>query len=742
MFNRIAPLAACSAFLLCATATAGSLVGTVRMPPGIDGKASPAIVYVQGKDADNHAAGERITVDQLDRQFVPRVQAMPLGGSIVFRNSDPEAHNVNLQSSCCGFNEVVGPASVSGATELAPVTPTRVGLVRILCNIHQEMRGYVMVCPSRLFTVTDGRGPFRIEGVPAGKHKIVVWQEFARPLSREIEVADGTRIDLDLERAGAAPVVASSAGTRAAPDWGAVLQSIAGTLDAAVAAADRAGGSAEAERLASDAYFKHFEASGLETAVRLYGGEERVFVLEEGFRQIRALVRNGGQAGDARGAVARLMRAIEGEVQSLRARGITDATRLAGGTQSLARAASVDFTGVLTELRRSFDGVRDLARHGKSDAAAASLADAYLNVFHRIEPALAARDFARMRHIEDHFLAMRGVLQDGASGEAASAELDALGAEIERAALDCQRAHASPLAAAVHGFSNAFLILTREGVEALLIVTAILLYLARMGQADGKRAVGIGLLLALAATVVTWLAFQWLIGHAALAQEAIEGVVALVASGVLFYVSYWLISRSQARRWHEFLTRQVGRAVAGGNRRTLALAAFLAVYREGAETILMLQPVISHPARGELIGVFAGMVAAALALAAIFWGLRCATFRLPIRPFFRVTGALLFVLAVVFAGKGVTELQEAGFLAYTPLPAPLGSMVLALPAALRDALGLGTTVQSLAIQGTLVAGAIVSLLAVWLVAQLSPVAEPVAAGTTAPHGRVPAGSPQ
>jgi len=381
---------------------------------------------------------------------------------------------------------------------------------------------------------------------------------------------------------------------------------------------------------------------------------------------------------------------------------------------------------VLTDLRQAFDDVERLAASGNSAGAASALADSYFQVFHRIEPALAARNFSKMRQIEERFLTVRGWLQSGMAVGAVKFELDSLWSEIDQTAAPLEQANKSGIASALNGFWNSFVILTREGVEALLIVTALLIYLNRMGRPGDKRVIYAGLVVALFATVLTWIALQWLISQSGLAQETIEGVSALAAAALLFYVSYWLISRSEARRWQDFLARQVGHSISTGGKWAIGVAAFLAVYREGAETILMFQPMLVNPKPHELAGVVAGIFAAVVALVAVFWALRFASFRLAIRPFFRVTGALLFVLAIVFAGKGVTELQEAGLLANSPLPAALHSGITALPAGLRDALGIAPTIQSLVIQGTILLGAMISLTAVWLVGWLTPAMPPTA----------------
>ena len=143
----------------------------------------------------------------------------------------------------------------------------------------------------------------------------------------------------------------------------------------------------------------------------------------------------------------------------------------------------------------------------------------------------------------------------------------------------------------------------------------------------------------------------------------------LAAAGVLFYVSYWLISQAESKRWTDFLKRQVRRGVAAGGFGTLGLTAFLAVYREGAETALMYQAMI-----GGQAGSRAGLAGARRRAWPSGWSgwprstavIRSTSVRLPLRTFFKVTGLVLFGMAVVFAGNGVFELQMAGVLRIDP----------------------------------------------------------------------------
>jgi len=661
-----------------------------------------------------------VVVDQRGLEFLPRVQGMAVGDSVIFRNNDREAHNVNSQSGCCAFNVMISPGG-----EHTPIQPDQVGLIKLLCNIHQQMRGFVMVCPSSLFALTDADGSFLIRNVPDGPQKIIVWQEHSKRFVQEIEIAGQTEVEFHLGAATEFVSSASGHSVNSIVTWNEVQRQISQMLDAAMSAAQRAGGN-EGERLVLEAYYRHFEASELETAVRLHRGDERVFELERMFDRLRKPMMADLAAGrtdeqTVRRAKENLLAAIREDIVELDRHGITDRTKISTIGRSVVRASpvAIDSRKVMAELRRAFDVVAALAEAGKSPEAASSLIDSYFQIFHRVEPAIAAQSLSQKRRLEERFMQVRNELSRETTRESVRANLDTLWAEIDLAVASLDQNQDSNGTAAVKSFINAFIILTREGVEALLVVTALLMYLNRLGQPEGKRSIYIGLIVAVVATVATWAALQWVIAQAGLTQELIEGIVALLASAVLFYVSYWLISRSEARHWQEFLTRQIGRGLSTGSKGALALVAFLAVYREGAETILMFQPMLVRPAPRELVGVFLGIAAAVVALIGIFCGLRLASFRLAIRPFFRVTGLLLFVLSVIFAGKGICELQEAGFLSITALPRPVESIITGLPIALRDTLGLGATLQAVAIQCMLVSGAAASFAVFWFASRMS-----------------------
>ena len=149
--------------------------------------------------------------------------------------------------------------------------------------------------------------------------------------------------------------------------------------------------------------------------------------------------------------------------------------------------------------------------------------------------------------------------------------------------------------------------------------------------------------------------------------EIIEGLTLLVAVVVLFSVSYWLISRVEAAKWQQFIREKVTTALDHGGGRALAFVAFLAVYREGAETALFYQALFSEGAH-VVLPISLGIVAGFAALAVVFTLFYRYGVRIPLRPFFSVTSVLLYYMAFVFMGTGFRELQEGNFVPITPIP--------------------------------------------------------------------------
>jgi len=206
---------------------------------------------------------------------------------------------------------------------------------------------------------------------------------------------------------------------------------------------------------------------------------------------------------------------------------------------------------------------------------------------------------------------------------------------------------------------------------------------------------------ALAASLLTAVLVETIFELSAAHREMLEGITMAVATVVLFYVSYWLLSKMEVVKWTHFVKSRVQDAVTSGSAFALASAAFLAVYREGFETILFYKALFASAGDVGAMPVVTGMVAGSVALVAVYVAINRFGLKLPLKPFFGATSAFLYAMAFVFAGKGIAELQ-AGRLVSTTY-APWGPNV--------PALGIFPTVESLVAQGLLLVLAAAAL--VW-----------------------------
>lgn len=246
-----------------------------------------------------------------------------------------------------------------------------------------------------------------------------------------------------------------------------------------------------------------------------------------------------------------------------------------------------------------------------------------------------------------------------------------------------------------------FGILFREGLEALLVVVALAAGVRQMGQPRCARDVYAGAGAAVVASVALALVANLIMTDNA--SDTLEGVMQLVAAATLFFVSSWMTAKSQADRWRDFIEARVNRASRSAlPALALGMTAFMAVMREGAETIVFFQALVAGATEAsERRAVFAGVAAGAVALLIVFVMLGRAMEKIPLRLFFRVTSFLLYALSVVFLGQGIASLQEAGAIG--------ASFIDHVPTI--NALGVFPTWQTLAPQAVLIALATISVIA-------------------------------
>ena len=319
-----------------------------------------------------------------------------------------------------------------------------------------------------------------------------------------------------------------------------------------------------------------------------------------------------------------------------------------GGSLQLAR----------TRLRESMD-----AYAGGDRAEANRLAlSAYLDGFEPIEAVLQTRDGGLMLRVEQ---AMAGFRQAILRGESFDEMRDRLTA-TEALLGEAESALAPEAESDVATFLGAFAILLREGLEALLVVIAMIAFLRKSERTEALPYVHGGWVAALLAGIATWFAATYAISISGQGRELAEGVGGIIAALVLLWVGVWMHGKAQADEWRRYIAEKMQGALSRGSAWFLFGLAFLVVYREAFETILFYAALWTSGNGGTIM---AGGLAAVALLGVIAWVMLRLSKTLPITQFFRYSALLIAILAVVLIGKGIGALQEAGMVSITSLPA-------------------------------------------------------------------------
>lgn len=331
------------------------------------------------------------------------------------------------------------------------------------------------------------------------------------------------------------------------------------------------------------------------------------------------------------------------------------------------------------------DSALDFARNGKTAEAGDRAFDAYI-AFEPLETPARAKKPGLVSSMERHFADFKGAVRRNDLASAKNSR-DAIADGLPSVIDLTQQAPSGNWEA----FFQSFLIIVREGFEAILVIGAVVALLIKTGHRERLRSIWIGIVLGLVASLATAVVMKTLFAAMPASREIVEAISMLAAVVVLFSVSYWLISKVEAAKWQKFIREKVNSALEHGGGKALALVSFLAVYREGAETALFYQALFNE---GPNVGVplTLGIVAGFAVLAVIFTLFYRYGVKIPMRQFFTVTSILLYYMAFVFMGKGIRELQEGNIMPITVIPD--GPHI--------DAMGIFPSVETLTAQGILI----------------------------------------
>lgn len=340
---------------------------------------------------------------------------------------------------------------------------------------------------------------------------------------------------------------------------------------------------------------------------------------------------------------------------------------------------------VASEMTVILDQAYEAAAAGKGDEGATLVNNAYYQYYEKLgfeKNVMNAISGDRVSQVEYQFKMTRKTMRDGGSDKEIKQLVDDLKSWLvkDAAVLD------GGASGNINGFTKlvtssagqAFLILIREGLEALLVVAAVIAYLVKSGNKRFAKWIYLGVVAGLAGSGLVAVLFTFLFGGSGPIQEISEGVCALIATLMLLWTSNWMLNKSSVEAWNNYIRNKTEAAVAGAQSKvesgqglglgmiaSLAMLSFLAVFREGAETVIFYESIYSMSQDAH--GMWVGGLAAAAVLIVIFLILRFTSVKIPIGPFFLVTSIVMAALVVIFAGGGIHALIEGDLIEGTYL---------------------------------------------------------------------------
>lgn len=340
------------------------------------------------------------------------------------------------------------------------------------------------------------------------------------------------------------------------------------------------------------------------------------------------------------------------------------------GFTPAAIAAGQSFSGVVEEIDKHLQDAYTTYQQGDVAGAKNLVDEAYFGPYESGQMEKAVRlniSAKRNAEVESAFKQLKKDMVQGVPASQIKQQIEQLvsGLKADAKTLDGDLSGSST---GFGAFLASFLIIVREGFEAILVIGAIIAYLVKSGYKEKVKVIYQSTAAALVASLLTAWVLTKVFSISGASREVLEGATMLLAVVVLFSVSYWLVSKSEAQRWQNYIKDKVQGSLNKSSTFALWSAAFLAVYREGAETVLFYQAMMSGTT--DLSMVLAGLGVGILALVLIFAIIRYGSVKLPMKPFFLGTSFLLYYLAFVFAGQGVGELQTAGVISSTSVNLP------------------------------------------------------------------------
>ena len=481
-------------------------------------------------------------------------------------------------------------------------------------------------------------------------HKLV--GEYSDPKNADVS-------ETSSEASAASQTTAQPAGGMAIePHWQVVYNDIKTALEAAVTAYEKGDKDAAKQQINNKAKFELYRNTKLEEAIRRFisGGQGIDGDIQKRMGSAIIAINNDISADVLKSNLEELDALIYENVAKLP----MDSGSLATNVvlpDSAEDDAATDFAPVVANIKAKIaEAIKTYAAKDVSKAMS-DAQDVYFDEFEAsgMENKVGAIDVGLKTKIEGNFGEVVALMKAGVSVERLQQAADNLGANLD-AALEKTSGSSSPWALFVYALT----IILREGFEALIIVAAVVAYLLKTGNEKRMSIVysslGVAVVLSF---VMAWVMNLIFAGAAGQKREVMEGAVMLIAVGLLFYVGFWLLSNAGAKKWSKYIQSHVSESISSNSAQALWWTVFLAVFREGAETVLFYQALIFDAKDSAGYSMIAlGFVVGLVVLLVTYYVFKIFAIKIPIKPFFLVTSAIIFYMSIVFVGKGLMEFVE------------------------------------------------------------------------------------
>ena len=425
-----------------------------------------------------------------------------------------------------------------------------------------------------------------------------------------------------------------------------------------------------ASQSVQQAHYQGFKNSEMEMSVRKNRSAQQAAAINQQFTTLIALTAKPDNLNDVAYGVTTLLQDIEDVLPGLPTTRDTQAVSAPQSGDAPAKAdtaAQADWGNVSASINSSLKEAIAIYQDGNVQDGMMAVQDTYFDQFEAsgMENKVGSRDAAFKTQLEGHFTRLVSLMKAGQPEAALNAEAQALEQDLAKAVSLLGEGEQTQWSLLLYSL----MIIVREGLEALLIVAAIVAYMVKNNHQDKLPLIRQSVVVALVCSVITAAIFQAVFTNSGASRELLEGITMLIAVFMLFSMSYWLLSKVEARHWKAWLEGKLSHSLSRGSLIGLWMTSFLAVYREGAETVLFYYALVGDASNvsGHL-AIVAGFAIGCVVLLVAWLVMRYSVVKLPLKPFFMFTGSFMYLMAFVFAGKGVLELIEGKLFQPTLLP--------------------------------------------------------------------------